>query len=107
MKQLIFSLAVAFLAVSCQKQLVDCGSMQSHCIYILPSFTDCTPNGDEIGWQWDRVRYDTIEDNLTWGCPEQIELDWERQQQNILNSPNTPNDTKEFIKRFPSTCNCD
>lgn len=105
MKNLI--LAILFIAASCQKQVVDCDNMQSHCVYILPSFSDCTPNGNEIGWQWDRVKYDTIDDNLTWGCPEQIEKEFLENEKWILEQPTTSQDYIEFKTRYPSTCDCD
>lgn len=106
MKQLFF-IIVVLTTFACSKQEVDCENYQSHCIYIIPSFSDCSPNGNEIGWQWDRVKYDTIEDNLTWGCPEQIETEFKQMQEQTLNQPSTSEDLKHFMKQFPATCDCE
>lgn len=105
MKQLFFLIVLSTIA--CQKQQIDCDNYQSHCRYIIPSFSDCSPNGNEIGWQWDRIKYDTIQDNLTWGCPEKIEQQFDKMQEETMNQSTTSEDLKHFMKLHPATCDCE
>lgn len=98
----------AFLVLSvvaCQKREVDCDNYRSTCTYTQFSYSDCTPNGSEIGWEWDNVDSDTTIFQ-TWGCPESIEAKFVSQQLETLNSPSTPENVQQFLKAYPSTCNC-
>lgn len=104
MKQLFFFIIVLSI-FACQKQEVDCDNYRAKCRYIQFSFSDCTPNGSELGWQWDQVRSDTV-DFQTWGCPEMLEKDFESSQESIQNDSRISESLKKFNQTYPSTCNC-
>jgi hypothetical protein len=55
----------------------------------LPSYTDCTPNGGENGWEWDSVRIVTVVDTIQGECPEAIEKQFNEQLDNTYNLPTT------------------
>jgi len=101
MKQLILSIFI-LSTVACSKQpSVDCDNYRAHCKYIQFSFSDCSPNGSELGWKWDHVYSDTIESDV-WGCPDKIEADFQRGLSNEGSES-----LKRFNKEYPSTCDCE
>lgn len=104
MKNLIFAFLV-LSAIACSKHEVDCDIVRCHCIYIQFSNSDCTPNGSELGWEWDQIRSDTIEFDA-WGCPDKLNFEFLDQQNRTINSTKTPESVKKFIEAYPSTCNC-
>lgn len=86
---------------ACQKQEVDCDNYRSKCTYIQFSYSDCTPNGSELGWQYDDVYSDTIVSFVP-GCPDEIEAKFK----DGLSNQGTES-LKRFNEQFPSTCNCE
>ncbi len=106
MKHLIFSISIIVSTIACQKQEVDCDNYRAKCTYIQFSFTDCSPNGSELGWDYDRVYSDTIVFETT-GCPEQLNRDFILSQERVLNDPTVPVNLKKFMNQYPSTCNCE
>jgi hypothetical protein len=105
MKQLFFVLIV-LSTIACQKQEIDCDQVRSKCTYIQFSFTDCTPNGSELGWDYDQVHSDTVTFE-TYGCPDELNVQFIHSQERVLNDPNTPVNLKKFMEIYRSTCNCE
>ena len=105
MKQL-FLFFVVLTTFACTKQEIDCDNYRSTCTYIRFKYSDCTPNGSELGWKFDVVTSDTSTVQI-WGCPEKLNQDFQDQKNKVMNNPETPVNLVEFEKQFPSTCNCE
>jgi hypothetical protein len=105
MKQLFFFI-IFMSTIACQKQEVDCDHVRSKCTYIQFNFTDCTPNGSELGWKYDQIHSDTIVFE-TKGCADELNREFIQSQERVLNDPNTPVNLKKFMEIYPSTCNCE
>ncbi len=98
----LFALFILSTLFACQKQEVDCENYRSTCTYYFISFSDCTPNGSELGWQWDGITRDTVVAEV-WGCPDEIEAEFAAQMEEIAASSE---DYKHFFEEYPNTCNC-
>jgi hypothetical protein len=103
MKKIIFLALVSVFLFSCQKEQ-DC-SGGATCIYKVYDFYDCTPNSDSLGYRYDEV-WQSVDTFETWRCPEDEELIYNISIQKTISDPNTDKNLKEFLKQYPSSCEC-